>query len=224
MNQKSSLREVPLFVSWALTADSELEKFVARSAAQNVIQNAILRRSGTNDELLHYLNKNALKVGDLGQHSYAGIGYHIHHSHVALFEQPVDRHPIASFFCTRLSTENRLSGSNPANAISLHIEAPSHPIHLLLTDEVLAAKISRLFHHAFGVDLIPFRAGGGSFPLYVGQRPALAAGEDELSRSFVQKLLAKAVPLHEQGDGMRSFAYRAAACVGCKQSFHSVFG
>jgi AAA domain, putative AbiEii toxin, Type IV TA system len=73
-------------------------------------------------------------------------------------------------------------------------------------DNVLAERISRLFHHAFGKDLIVFRGGGGSFPLFVGQKPTPSAGEDELSRSFIERLLANAVPLEQQGDGMRSFA------------------
>lgn len=184
----------------------ELELFIARNVVQKVIATATLRRSGTQKELLAYLVAHALTIGQPGQNSYAGMGYNIHQRHVQWFDQPEDRHPVASFFCTRLSTENRLLGANPANAIALYVEPPSHPIHLLLMDDVLAAKISGLFRHAFGTDLIPFRAGGGSFPLFVGEKPSLAPGEDELSRSFVDKLRAEAVPLHEQGDGMRSFA------------------
>ena len=184
----------------------ELEQFVARNVAQNVIKDATFRRTGTQKELLDYLVKHALTVGQTGQHSYAGIGYNIHHTHIGFFDSPHDRHPVASFFCTRLSTESRLGASNPAGAISLYVQPPSHPIHLLMMDNVLAAKISGLFRHAFGADLIPFRAGGASFPLYVGEKPPLAAGEDELSRSFVDKLLANAVSLEQQGDGMRGFA------------------
>ncbi|SHL55211.1 ATP-dependent nuclease [Bradyrhizobium lablabi] len=184
----------------------ELEQFVARSVAQKVITAVGLRREGTQKELLDYLAKNALTMGQAGQHHYAGMGYSIHHSHLHYFDQPEDRHPVAPFFCTRLSTEARLTGSNPANAIALFAEPPSHPIHMLLMDNVLAAKMSRLFRHAFGTDLIPFRAGGGSFPLYVGEKPTISPGEDELSRSFIDKLRAKGVPLQEQGDGMRSFA------------------
>src|SRR5262249_32288920 len=44
------------------------------------------------------------------------------------------------------------------------------------------------------------------FPLYVGQKPTLSVGEDELSRSFIENLLANATILEQQGDGMRSFA------------------
>ena len=72
-------------------------------------------------------------------------------------------------------------------------------------DNVRAGKISDLFRHGFGKDLIVFRAGGGNFPLYVGEKPTLALDEDELSRTFVENLRANAIPLEQQGDGMRSF-------------------
>ncbi|GAB9224761.1 hypothetical protein BDS110ZK18_66640 [Bradyrhizobium diazoefficiens] len=184
----------------------ELEAFVSRNVEQKVIKSVTLRRSGSEKELLRYLQENALTLGQPGQHSYAGMGYNIHQNHVSWFDQPSDRHPVAPFFCTRLSTENRLVGSNPAAAIALFAEPPNHPIHLLLMDNMLAAKISGLFKHAFGADLIPFRAGGGSFPLFVGRKPPLVPGEDELSRSFIDRLRADAVALDQQGDGMRSFA------------------
>jgi hypothetical protein len=40
----------------------------------------------------------------------------------------------------------------------------------------------------------------------VGEKPQVNTGEDELSRSFVDRLKTSAVPLDQQGDGMRSFA------------------
>lgn len=184
----------------------EMEQFISKHVAQNVIKAATFRKSGTQQELRKYLDENAQKVGEISQYSYAGMGYSIHHSHLIFFDNPTDRHPVAKFFYTRLATETRIIASNPAAGIALYQEVPSHPIHLLLMDNVLAAKISDLFRHAFGEDLIVFRAGGGTFPLYVGDKPTLAPGEDELSRSFVENLRAKAVPLEQQGDGMRSFA------------------
>ncbi len=123
----------------------ELEQFVSRNVPQKVITAVELRRLGTQTELRDYLVRNAMTMGPTGQHSYAGMGYNIHHSHLSYFDQPHDRHPVASFFCKRLGTEDRLSGANPANAIALFSEPPSHPIHQLLMDNVLAKKISELF-------------------------------------------------------------------------------
>ena len=73
-------------------------------------------------------------------------------------------------------------------------------------DETLSEDISDKFKHAFGKDLTPFRGGGSSFPLYVGEKPVVPSGKDELSREFIEALRESNVPLETQGDGMRSFA------------------
>ena len=184
----------------------ELEQFASKHVPQNVIKDTTFRRSGSAHGLRAYLESHAQKVGSVANYSYAGIGYNIHHSHVSFFDEPRDRHQVASFFSVRLATETRISSSNAAGSIALYRDPPSHPIHLLLMDDLLAKRIGQLFRSAFGQDLIVFRAGGGKFPLFVGQKPELDPGENELSRSFVEKLQAIAVPLEEQGDGMRSFA------------------
>lgn len=183
-----------------------LQNWIARSQPQTVITGASLRKTGTSKELRLYLEKNAQKIGDYASFSYAGIGFNIHHSHLAYFDEQEDRHPVAPFFSARLATEVRITASNPAGAIALYQEPPTHPIHLLLLNPGLGREVSELFRRAFGEDLTVFRAGGSQFPLYVGEKPALNAGEDELEKSFVDRLLAAAKPLQSQGDGMRSFA------------------
>ena len=184
----------------------ELQETVARSGRKLVISDATLRKTGDAAMLRQYLEQSAQKSGSNSEITYGGIGFNIHHSHVSYFDQQQDRHPVAPFFCTRLATEDRITASNPAQAIALHQQPPTHPIHLLLLDPNLGERISLLFHRAFGKDLIPFRAGGGQFPMFVGEKPTLVDGEDELGKSFVERLLAKASPLQAQGDGMRSFA------------------
>lgn len=184
----------------------ELQGWVARSVPQKVIINAKLKKTGSSSDFKNYLERYSLKSGDAQNFTYGGIGYSIHHSHMSYFDHPSDRHPVANFFTTRLATEIRINGSDPAGAISLYQEPPSHPIHLLMMDSKLAMEISALFRKAFGKDLIVFRAGGSSFPLYVGRKPELAQGVDELDKIFVDDLLKSASPLQAQGDGMRSFA------------------
>ena len=184
----------------------ELQNWIARSQSQSVIKNVVLRKIGTSTDLMAYLEKYSQKSKDIINLTYSGIGYNIHHNHIQYFDQPADRHVVAAFFSTRLATENRITGSDPAGAVALYDAPPSHPIHLLLLDPKLATRISGYFRRAFGKDLIVFRAGGSRFPLYVGQKPTKAFGEDELDKSYVDRLLAAAAPLQSQGDGMRSFA------------------
>lgn len=184
----------------------ELEAWVARSTPGVVIQGATMRKVGTQADLKAFLESKALKSGDSANLTYGGIGYNIHHSHLHFFEQPSDRHPVAPFFAKRLTTEGRIQDSNAAPNIALFQAPPSHPIHILLMNPELAKEISNKFRHAFGKDLTPFRAGGGNFPLYVGDKPAVSPGKDELSREFIEALLTSNVMLEKQGDGMRSFA------------------
>ena len=184
----------------------ELEAWVARSHSGLVIKAATLRKVGTQDDLRAYLDANAQKTGDSANFFYGGIGYSIHHSHIGYFDQPSDRHPVAPFFAKRLTTEGRIQDSNAAPTIALFQSPPAHPIHILLMNPDLAHEISSKFRHAFGKDLTPFRAGGSSFPLYVGDKPAVPPGKDELSREFVEALQTSNVLLEKQGDGMRSFA------------------
>ena len=184
----------------------ELQSWISSTTPQSVIKNVDLKRVGTQADFVAYLEENSLKTGDVGQMHYSGIGYNIHHSHVMFFETPQNRKIVAPFFSARLATETRITDSNPAGAIELYSQPPSHPIHLLMEDDKLASNISALFKRAFGQELIVFRAGGSSFPLYVGKTPPPKKGVDALSRSYVDSLKMNAVPLHKQGDGMRSFA------------------
>jgi hypothetical protein len=184
----------------------ELETWVARSIAGHVIKNAKLRKVGVEEDLRKYLDAKAQKSGDAINLHFGGIGYNIHHSHLRFFDHPTDRHPVAQFFAKRITTEARIQGANAAPGLALFHSPPTHPIHILLMEPELARDISGKFQHAFGADLTPFRAGGSEFPLYVGKKPPIPTGKDELSREFVEALLSTNVPLESQGDGMRSFA------------------
>lgn len=184
----------------------ELESWVSRSIPGVVVKSASMRKSGTQEDLRAYLNAKSQKTGDRANLYYGGIGYSIHHAHVSYFDQPSDRHPVAPFFAKRLTTESRIQDSNAAPALALFQSPPTHPIHILLMDPELSKDISDKFQHAFGKDLTPFRGGGSSFPLYVGQKPEIPAGKDELSKEFIDSLQRSNVMLETQGDGMRSFA------------------
>jgi putative AbiEii toxin of type IV toxin-antitoxin system len=184
----------------------ELENWVARDHAGLVIKSATMRKAGDQNTLRAYLDAKAQKTGDSLNLFYGGIGYNIHHSHLPYFDNPGDRHPVAPFFAKRLSTETRIQDSNAAPALALFQSPPTHPIHILLMDPGLSRDISGKFRHAFGKDLTPFRAGGSAFPLYIGDKPAIPLGKDELSKEFVEALQSTNVTLESQGDGMRSFA------------------
>ncbi len=183
----------------------ELEVWVERSSHGLVIKGATLHKEGTQADLEAYLEANALKNVMSSLH-YGGLGYNINQLSLPLYDNPQQFHHFAPFFVKRLATETRIQDSNPAPSIALHSAPPTHPIQILLMDEDLSKDISDKFRQAFGEDLTPFRAGGKNFPLYVGQKPAVPHGKDELSKEFVDALQNSNVALQTQGDGMRSFA------------------
>ena len=184
----------------------ELEEWVGYSRPGLVVKFAAMNKLGTQTDLHAYLEKNAQKTTGSGAHVYyGGIGYNILQNHLQFFDNPGKRHQVAPFFVKQLTTERRITDSNPASGIALFHQPPTHPIHLLLMDENLTKNISDKFKHAFGKDLTPFRAGGNEFPLYVGNKPAIPRGKDELAKEFVVNLQNSNVPLQTQGDGMRSF-------------------
>ncbi|MHB1322191.1 MAG: ATP-dependent nuclease [Acidithiobacillus ferrivorans] len=184
----------------------ELEKWVETSSPGLVIKGAIIHKEGTRADFETYLNANALQHYDGAYHYYSGIGYKINNFHVQYYDDPKQFGQITRFFVKRLDTETRIQDSNPAPSIALYRAPPTHPIHELLMDEDLSKDVCDKFRQAFGKDLTPFRAGGSNFPLYVGQKPAVPHGKDELSKEFVVGLQNSNVALQEQGDGMRSFA------------------
>lgn len=181
-----------------------LQNWIAHSQIHPVIKGAILKKTGNHDEFRAYLEKNSQKTGDAANVSCGGLGFNIHHSHLQSY--PNNMQAVAAFFSGHITTETRITASNPAGVIALYDNPPSHPIHLLMMDSDLEAKISQYFRRAFGKDLFVFRAGGSIFPLYVGENPKKLSGEDALSKSYVDRVLAVAAPLQSQGDGMRSFA------------------
>ncbi|MCZ6654443.1 MAG: AAA family ATPase [Planctomycetota bacterium] len=112
---------------------------------------------------------------------------------------------LAEFFCSLLDTEERLKVGNPIGSFALLREPPKHPIHALYSRDELEKKASKYFHEAFGQDLIVNRGAGGEIPLHCGRSPTTEEGEDRVSPAYLARL-AEVPLLHEQGDGMRSFA------------------
>ena len=113
---------------------------------------------------------------------------------------------LAKLFVSRLTTDERLSASNPVSTVNFRKGAASHPIHILQVDTDVENNVSTQFKRAFGQNLTVDRFGGSHVGLLVGNTPPLDSGEDRISNSYRAKLDAVTHPLEKQGDGMRAFA------------------
>jgi ABC-type uncharacterized transport system ATPase component len=120
-----------------------------------------------------------------------------------------DDHPIRTFLCNQLlselKTRSRLTDCDaPPSFDTRHAMTAAHPFQIMYRDDGTELKVSNAFRRAFKTDLIVHRAAGNTVPLYVGDRPGQVAGEDRVSRSYLDKL-EKLEALEGQGDGVRAF-------------------
>lgn len=183
----------------------EMEQSLGKKPVSLVLQSAKLRKIGEAAEIEAFIETSGKRVVEGGKLYYRGLGYKILSDHIEHFWLN-DLQNLKSLFLTRLPTESRITDSNRQGSIAVLEESASHPLHLLYADDRLEARISRYFRRAFGNDLIVFRGGGSVIPLMVGERPALESGEDRVSATYLERIVAQTQPLQEQGDGMRSFA------------------
>lgn len=182
----------------------ELSESFADEYEGRVIQRTQIDRSGTEQEFLKHLRAHS-KVEIRGPSIHAN-GYW------GGFSGPLDKlweqswRAFAKLFCVHIATESRIADSNPVNSFDVINEQAVHPLHLLYVDDTLESSLSLYFRRAFGQDLIVDRFGGNRISLMVGSRQRPEPGESLMSRSFLSRFRANAVPLAQQGDGMRSFA------------------
>jgi len=184
----------------------ELEFILRKNRNTHVIKSAGLLRLGSEDEVDRHLRKHAV-VQHNGRNEIFNVGGHsIGAPDLPGYWSGSQFEPLIPFFLKRISTENRINDSNPAQAIDVLYTTPQHPIHTMYLDEDVERKIDSYFFRAFGTNLILFRLGGSVWPLLVGERESPNADEDRLSASYNKRMIEKTTPLSDQGDGMRSFA------------------
>ena len=191
---------------------SELEAYVGGSPNSIVLSSAEVMADGSAESFERFIRDNAQVKPLGGQAGWRIEGYGVEFQTnspdlKSVLDQfwPGRIQQFRSFFCQRIPTGTRIDASNGPNSIDPLKERPSHPIHLLYDDEI-EQKVSEYFHRAFGQDLILYRAGGRTSHLLVGREPAREQGEDRVSKTYLERLVASTDALDKQGDGMRSYA------------------
>ena len=184
----------------------ELDDYIGGNSATTVFKSIKLRKIGTEEEFDVFVRKHGQVRRQGGSSTISGYRFSINMSSLNLKQfWPDDITSFRSLFCLRVPTEKRISDSDPVDSINNLDQHPTNPIHMLWDDE-LESKLSGYFRRAFHEDLILYRGGVRKHPLLVGERLVPAKGEDRVSAKYLERLVASTVPLHNQGDGMRSFA------------------
>jgi hypothetical protein len=184
------------------------ELFHTRDAKRRVVTRVEPRIKGTFEELLSWLDATSYVYRHPGNPLFAVHNQNVNAQDAKLWWTNYASHglrDLTRFFCRHLTTAYRLEAVKPPQAISLTSSAPQHPIHYLQRDDSVEKRVSGYFRQAFGKDVIVHHNSGSDVPLYIGERPAFQPGEDRVSSRYLREL--EQLPkLHEQGDGMRSFA------------------
>ena len=184
----------------------ELDDYIGGNSMTTVFKSIARRNDGTDDDFDAFVRRNVQIKREGSTWSISGYRLSVSTSNLNLKEfWPDNIRRFRSLFCLRVPTEDRINDSNPVDSIDVLEEPVSNPIHMLWDDQ-LESKLSGYFRRAFDEDLILYRGGGRRPPLLVGERLDPQKGEDRVSASYLRRLVASTVPLHAQGDGMRSFA------------------
>ena len=184
----------------------ELDDYLEGNSDKTVLTSLKLRKVGTEDDFDAFVRKHSQIKSQGSSWNISGYRFSLGTSSPDLKQfWPNNIASFRTLFCLRVPTEKRITDSDPVDSIDILQQHPSNPIHMLWDDE-LESKLSGFFRRAFDEDLILYRGGGRRPPLLVGERLARHEGEDRISKTYLERLVASTVPLHTQGDGMRSFA------------------
>ena len=183
----------------------EIERLAAGPDSPVVLSSASFSRSGESNTIEGHLERRFFSQRQNGNNLFNIWGN-------PLWSQSVKGQwdgqlgTLSKLFVSRISTDERLSDSNPVNSVDLRSGAATHPIHLMQFDPNLESAASAQFYRAFNLDLLVDRFGGSKVGLLVGNRPEFGPGEDRISTSYREKIDASTNALEKQGDGMRAFA------------------
>jgi hypothetical protein len=181
--------------------------FLETGRQQTIVHDIQLSKIGSESEVLDLVRSSASVEADQGTHrTYAGLGFTLVGITIQQAWRAKTLGELTKFFTILLRTEDRITDSNPANAIPLLTTAPNHPIHIAQEDSRVEEKINNVFKKAFGQEFAIHYGGGSKVPIYVGEKPKLKKGEHLQTHSYVSRFESSMSPLDVQGDGIRSFA------------------
>ena len=164
------------------------------------VKGLTLKKQGTSDELKAFLDSN----GTFKDQRYWYRDWELHESYINVWGNQKFLWQIDKVFIKNIIAEARLQITGLQSSISVG-QRKSLPQHVLYDDQILMERISDLFYRAFGEDLFFDFRGGASLPIHVGKCPEIEGKEDRVDNTYVAKV--RRFPmLHEQGDGIKSFA------------------
>ena len=165
-----------------------------------VLKSIELKKIGTQEDLAAHVQRRGKQTGTdflIGNWSLSQYSFQY-------WNQPYLKAGLAAGFIKNLDAASRLAicELQPSVAPS---DVPTKPQQLLYRDDVLMKQASTLFKRAFGRELMIDFRGGSRIPMHIGTTPSGPGYEDRASSLYSQAVSLQPA-LHEQGDGMKSYA------------------
>jgi hypothetical protein len=165
-----------------------------------VVKGITINKQGSIDDFRDYLRTK----GTLRSNHYVIGDWLFHPSNTFTWQQEMLAGGLSEGFIRNVDASSRLGICKPQASLSPE-QNPAAPQHLLYQDDALMAMTSGLFKRAFGQELLIDFRGGSQIPIHVGETPKGPGYEDRISKKYIDAV--RSYPLlHEQGDGMQSFA------------------
>ena len=169
---------------------------------QVVVKEVTIKKEGTSDDLKRFLDAKLDAKAELQDGYYSHNHWKMHMTHIQFWDQQYLTNGLAPGFIKNISADRRLQICKPPNRVDPH-EQKSAPQHILFEDSSLMNSVSNLFKQAFRKDLM-FDFRSKTLRIHVGVKPndglVDRAGDDYTNAVRDNPLL------HEQGDGMKSYA------------------
>jgi hypothetical protein len=165
-----------------------------------VLKELDVEKKGTRTELESYVQR----FGQPTDSDFVVRDWRVHRNAFHYWDHPYLKAGLCDGFIRNLDAANRLAICNLQANVGYE-DAPNKPQHLLYRDDVLMAKISRLFERAFGQGLMINYLGGMHVPIHIGNKPEGPKFLDRATKAYADEVK-KHPALHLQGDGMRSYA------------------
>ena len=159
-----------------------------------------MEKFGTIEDLREFLESEASLSNDV----YSYNDWQLHQSSIERWSNDFIVKDLTSGFIKNITASNRLGICDVQASISPN-EQKSKPQHVLYDSDSLMLKISGLFRRAFGEDIMFDYRGGSQLPIHVGELPKYPGPVDRVGDAYVGAVRSNPL-LHEQGDGMKSFA------------------
>lgn len=164
-----------------------------------VVKEVILNKVGQAGDLKQFLED----FGEIFNTTYLYESAKIHTGHVAYLDSVGLHSGVAPLFLKTINANDRLSICDLQKSVASN-QQKSKPQHVLYDRSKLMDEISALFKQAFGKHLMFDFRGGSELPIHVGEKPPSEL-VDRVSDEYVAAVRKNPL-LHEQGDGMKSYA------------------